>query len=171
MLVCVLLSFGGTLASYCTDLCLERNCTCTLFYLPSNFNINDSWIDIPSAQNISVIIIVFHLITISMSFVHREYSIWQRSPHKNFLWLAIVIALLILQLIFTILSFNQAAKDYENYIGFQIANFVIVFAVLSPLLTFIVNEMVKKQEIKANLRYQRRARLDFGTKLGMNSPF
>lgn len=53
-----------------------------------------------------------------------------------------------MQLIFTILSFNQTANDYENYLGFQIANIVIIFAVLSPLLTFIVNEIIKKQEIK-----------------------
>ncbi|KAF0301197.1 Transmembrane protein 94 [Amphibalanus amphitrite] len=34
-----------------------------------------------------------------------------------------------------------------------------------------VTEMVKRQEFKYNIRYQKRARLEFDTKLGMNSPF
>lgn len=34
-----------------------------------------------------------------------------------------------------------------------------------------LNELLRFQEIKINIRYQKRARLDFGTKLGMNSPF
>ncbi|CAG7831377.1 unnamed protein product, partial [Allacma fusca] len=34
-----------------------------------------------------------------------------------------------------------------------------------------LNELLRRQEIKINIRYQKRARLDFGTKLGMNSPF
>jgi hypothetical protein len=34
-----------------------------------------------------------------------------------------------------------------------------------------MNEMIKRQEIKVNVRFQKRARLEFGTKLGINSPF
>lgn len=68
------------------------------------------------------------------------------------------------------------------------ANYVLIFALFSPILTFVTNELIKREEIKqvffkcistmlnfisfrVNLRYQKRARLDFGTKLGMNSPF
>ena len=35
----------------------------------------------------------------------------------------------------------------------------------------VVNELVKRHEIKLNVRFQKRARLDFNTKLGINSPF
>ena len=34
-----------------------------------------------------------------------------------------------------------------------------------------INEFVKRKEIKVETRHQRRQKLDFGTKLGMNSPF
>ena len=37
--------------------------------------------------------------------------------------------------------------------------------------TVAVNELVKRHQIKANVRSQKRARLEFGTKLGINSPF
>lgn len=33
------------------------------------------------------------------------------------------------------------------------------------------NNVLIKFHFRANVRYQKRARLDFGTKLGMNSPF
>ena len=39
------------------------------------------------------------------------------------------------------------------------------------LLVILLNELVVKQEIKVEFRYQRRERLEFGTKLGINSPF
>ena len=39
------------------------------------------------------------------------------------------------------------------------------------LLVVLLNELVVKQEIKVEFRYQRRERLEFGTKLGINSPF
>ena len=35
----------------------------------------------------------------------------------------------------------------------------------------LINELIKRHEIKVNVRFQKRARLDFNTKLGINSPF
>lgn len=40
-----------------------------------------------------------------------------------------------------------------------------------PIIVIIINLFVKRAEIKATIRQQRRARFDFNTKLGMNSPF
>ena len=40
-----------------------------------------------------------------------------------------------------------------------------------PILVIGINLIVKRAEIKATIRQQRRARFDFNTKLGMNSPF
>ncbi|KAG7275522.1 hypothetical protein CRUP_032565 [Coryphaenoides rupestris] len=42
---------------------------------------------------------------------------------------------------------------------------------LSPLVVVLVNEMVKLHEIRVRVRYQKRQKLQFETKLGMNSPF
>ena len=38
-------------------------------------------------------------------------------------------------------------------------------------LVIAFNEIIKRYEIKSEVRYQKRQRLEFGTKLGMNSPF
>ena len=47
----------------------------------------------------------------------------------------------------------------------------IFFRFVGLLLVLLLNECVKRQAIKVEVRYQKRERLEFGTKLGMNSPF
>lgn len=32
------------------------------------------------------LIFFFHIVTISISFVHREYSIWKKQPFNNYVW-------------------------------------------------------------------------------------
>ena len=48
---------------------------------------------------------------------------------------------------------------------------VLLRILISTVIIMGVGELCKYHEIKNNKRSQRRARLDFGTKLGMNSPF
>lgn len=47
----------------------------------------------------------------------------------------------------------------------------LIILLISTLVVFFIGEICKHYEIKNEKRAQRRARLDFGTKLGMNSPF
>lgn len=47
----------------------------------------------------------------------------------------------------------------------------LIVLLVSTLLIFFIAELCKYYEIKNEKRAIRRARLDFGTKLGMNSPF
>ncbi|CAB0035951.1 unnamed protein product [Trichogramma brassicae] len=67
-------------------------------------------------QHIALVIVVLHFVTISVGFVHREYSLWRKLPFNNWIWFTVAVVVL-------------------------------------------------------NVRYQKRARLEFTTKLGMNSPF
>ncbi|XP_025836473.1 transmembrane protein 94-like [Agrilus planipennis] len=94
----VLLTFTGTLASYCTDICYMRNCECMLFYLPiegQNSTVVGGWSEhgntVFAAQNFAVIIILLNFVAVSAGFVHREYNVWTQSPHKNCLWLVTII--------------------------------------------------------------------------------
>lgn len=32
------------------------------------------------------VLIIYFLVTISVSFVHREYSIWKKYPVSNYIW-------------------------------------------------------------------------------------
>ncbi|KAK9754704.1 hypothetical protein QE152_g1175 [Popillia japonica] len=130
-----------------------------------------SHIRLLSAQNFTVVIITSHFLCISASFVHRQNLFFNRSPHHNLMWVIIVIIICVLQTIHTTLSLSLTNYEANEDSSFTIIHAFRIFACCSPLITLIVNELVKSEEIKVNLRYQRRARLDFGTKLGMNSPF
>ncbi|KAJ7316020.1 hypothetical protein JRQ81_002182 [Phrynocephalus forsythii] len=46
-----------------------------------------------------------------------------------------------------------------------------LLGLLSLILVVIINEVVKLHEIRVRVRYQKRQKLQFETKLGMNSPF
>lgn len=69
--------------------------------------------------------------------------------------------LLSCQLFFNEYNFNALSNKWPVLLVIIISNFIII----------AVAELCKYHEIKNNKRSQRRARLDFGTKLGMNSPF
>lgn len=47
----------------------------------------------------------------------------------------------------------------------------LIVLLVSILVVLFIAELCKFYEIKTEKRAWRRARLDFGTKLGMNSPF
>ncbi|XP_033214958.1 transmembrane protein 94 isoform X2 [Belonocnema kinseyi] len=121
-------------------------------------------------QHFALSIIVIHFVTISVSFVHREYPIWRKQPFNNWLWFLCVFIVLCAQAGFSGMIFfdfweseSQRKDNFPMYVP-------LAFLVSVPLI-FLINEFAKWQEIKVNVRYQKRARLEFGTKLGMNSPF
>ncbi|XP_055296845.1 transmembrane protein 94 isoform X2 [Sitodiplosis mosellana] len=112
--------------------------------------------------------IILHFVIISMSFVHRDYSIWTKNPFTNRAWLAVCVTIFIVQTIIFALNLLLNRKIVD-----QLENVwpIVLFLIGSLVIVFVIVEFCKWQELKANGRYQRRARLDFGTKLGMNSPF
>ncbi|CAH1388876.1 unnamed protein product [Nezara viridula] len=166
------LIYGATLASFCPHVAAQFNQTCLLVYPVPGEPLGgweSNYIPLKKAQMIATSLIVFHFAVISVSFIHRESLSWRRSPFKNKTWCVIVFGLLLIQSISAVLSivFDDGPSGYDMDTSWCI----IITAALSPILIFLLNEFVKWQEIKANLRYEKRARLDFGTKLGMNSPF
>lgn len=69
--------------------------------------------------------------------------------------------LLSCQVMFNKHNFNAMANKWP----------VLIVILISTVVIVGIAELCKYHEIKNNKRSQRRARLDFGTKLGMNSPF
>ncbi|XP_047352774.1 transmembrane protein 94 isoform X3 [Vespa velutina] len=121
-------------------------------------------------QHFALAILVLHYVTISIGFVHREYSIWKKRSTNNYLWFFSAFIIICAQAAFSGHVFCQFLREE----GPQIENFSLhlpLSYLISLPLVFAINELVKWQEIKLNVRYQKRARLEFGTKLGMNSPF
>lgn len=153
---------------------MPQNSKCLYIYPDPRDQIWSGWgskpIVILVVQHFALTLIILHFVTISVSFVHREYSIWRKNPMNNFTWFLSVLIVLCVQMVFSGVVFHRFWREE----GKRIENFPIyvpLFFLLSIPLTFAINELIKWQEIKVNVRYQKRARLEFGTKLGMNSPF
>lgn len=98
---------------------------------------------------------------------------WHRSPTRNRLWVVISLALIVGQLLYNhlVLQINLGSSKvpYDFLASLPLHIWLISF--VWPLLVIGINLVVKRAEIKATIRQQRRARFDFNTKLGMNSPF
>ncbi|KAM7348451.1 transmembrane protein 94-like protein l(2)k05819 isoform 4-T4 [Cochliomyia hominivorax] len=129
---------------------------------------DEKHINLKIARIFSSLGILLHFVTVSASFVHRDHSLWQKNPFRNRIWAFTCFCILLFHsLICTIeILLNEDVPDQLDD-----AWPAIVFLFVGCLISLVVSETCKWQEIKVNTRYQRRARLDFGTKLGMNSPF
>lgn len=178
-IIVALLLFAVTLDTFCKEIAVAKNTTCTMVY-PNVGNStsygwggwNDHSFGLLIAQHFSVMVLLLHFVCISISFVHREYLSWHKWPHTNFVWLCTSIILLMIQAVYSVLYLGALSQDAaEDASIYNIPWMSMVLALLSPLAICVINEFVKWEEIKANVRYQKRARLEFGTKLGMNSPF
>ncbi|XP_066253701.1 transmembrane protein 94 isoform X1 [Euwallacea similis] len=183
----VLVCYAGILGSHCNQMCSEPYttnlgpCRCVFFYNPTGYrNITGgydvggfeegSW-TLLTARLIVIFILLLHFVVISVGFVHRDRLIYRKSPHSNLIWLATIFILVFLQSFYTLVTYRSLIYNEPNEIQYEIPLWVILFGATSPFAIFLINEVVKKQEIMANKRFLKRARLDFGTKLGMNSPF
>ena len=126
-------------------------------------------------QHLNMLSGMFYLVCISLSFLFRYHQLWQKNLKDNLLWFKMLVFLAFIQLIYTVgtifisvdsgniirTHWNDAIAPVQVW-GVWIVCFPIVIA---------INEFVKRKEIKVETRHQRRQKLDFGTKLGMNSPF
>ncbi|KAM4662944.1 transmembrane protein 94 isoform 2-T3 [Discoglossus pictus] len=125
------------------------------------------------AQKFAACLIVLHTVIVSISHVHRSQPLWKRSPFSNSWWSVTLPVLVLAQALQTALDF-KLWTDLNSPIKFYLFDIPLVAWLLGPLSLFIVliiNEVVKLHEIRARVRYQKRQKLQFETKLGMNSPF
>ncbi|XP_059059212.1 transmembrane protein 94 isoform X1 [Achroia grisella] len=188
--ISILVLYGFTLRTFCEQIATVTNATSCWIVYPVNVE-PEPTIDLTQrswhgwgddfydgfylAQHITLALITLHLIVISLSFVHRQSSIWQRSFWTNKVWSGSVVILILLQSIFSVIMLSNKYGYCENWqvceLQYHVPWPLAIGYGASLLLIFVLNEFIKWQEIKADVRNQRRARLDFGTKLGMNSPF
>ncbi|XP_052740151.1 transmembrane protein 94 [Bicyclus anynana] len=188
-IVSILLLYGLTLRSFCEQIAQFTNSTsCWLVYPMGGGNScltqevrswhgwGDEFYDgLYLAQHITLALVTLHLIIISLSFVHRHSSIWQRRFWSNRVWSTRVVLIIVIQGCASALlargAYGRCGACGACSLAYAPAAPLCAAYAASPLLVFLLNELIKWQEIKADARNQRRARLDFGTKLGMNSPF
>ncbi|KAL0278648.1 UNVERIFIED_CONTAM: hypothetical protein PYX00_000409 [Menopon gallinae] len=193
--ITIILLYFLTLSCFCNDIAGITNTTCTVIYpnvnetkLIESLNdmsafdaqLSDSWkgwyyfgYTLLSVQHLCAFVFVIHIGTSSISFVHREYSTWQRLPSSNHFWLITFFLVIMIQAIFSAIELYFASDNIisDAPVTFKFPTLLIAYIIFTIIVVFLTNEGIKYQEIKVNKRFQRRKRLDFGTKLGMNSPF
>ncbi|KAM9296341.1 transmembrane protein 94 [Gastrophryne carolinensis] len=174
---CCLASFWFSLQEFCT-LSSHNSTNCSGFPGYSDTLGSPDWFGSLSgallvAQKFCACLIVLHTVFISISHVHRSKSLWRRNPFSNVWWSLTLPVLVIAQGL-------QAALDLQLWTNpnsplhfslWQISWCPWLLGLLSLLCVLIINEIVKLHEIRARVRYQKRQKLQFETKLGMNSPF
>ncbi|XP_050670868.1 transmembrane protein 94 isoform X2 [Leptidea sinapis] len=188
-IVSILVLYGFTLRSFCEQISESTKATsCWLVYPVNVGNYSQEydltlrsfhgWGDVfydgfYLAQHIILALVTIHLIVISISFIHRHSSLWHKGFWTNRVWSVAVVVLIVVQTVFssTMVSGQTSACGPWACPQYHVPWPLLLIYVLSPLLVLALNELIKYFEIKVDARDQRRARLDFGTKLGMNSPF
>ncbi|XP_025902554.1 transmembrane protein 94 isoform X1 [Nothoprocta perdicaria] len=190
-LFCFLLKFSLTICSclICFGFTLHESCkevnttslnltACSSIMLYSNADGAPDWFGMFSnallvAQKLVAGLIVLHTVFISITHVHRTKPLWKKSPFSNRWWTLTVAVVLLGQVAQTALDL----KLWENlsspltFSSVPISPVSWLLGFLSLVLVVIINEIVKLHEIRVRVRYQKRQKLQFETKLGMNSPF
>ncbi|XP_003739856.1 transmembrane protein 94 [Galendromus occidentalis] len=117
--------------------------------------------DMEALQYFNMLLLTVHFVTLSTSGLNRKKLVWQHNPFNNRLWIGVVAAVLATQ---TIVLLSCSGLREISIISW------LVFAV-SPILLMALSEGCKYHELKMIRRQEKRLRLHFMTKLGMNSPF
>ena len=132
--------------------------------------------DIVVAQNCMSFFLVLYLIISSSNFVHRYHSMWKRNPFKNIMWSASIFVLILLHLAFCAAQLSWSASETaiggSRPVGMDdVPLEAWLILLLWPLTLLGILEGLKHSEMKRFVRQQKLQRLNFDTKLGMNSPF
>jgi len=108
--------------------------------------------------------VTISVILTSLSYVSRTDHIWQYKFLRSWHTMVTSLVVVVVQMIYFIV---QLVPTHLHTL--PVWAWVIHLGSIPVVL--VVNELVKRYEIKLNVRFQKRARLDFNTKLGINSPF
>uniref|UniRef100_A0A1A8BDJ4 KIAA0195 n=1 Tax=Nothobranchius kadleci TaxID=1051664 RepID=A0A1A8BDJ4_NOTKA len=177
-----LLVFGFTLQAFCpmgaNVTFTNASTTCGSVFAGSSSEQTLQWFGELSnglllTQKLMAGFLVLHTVVISLSYVHRSQPLWRKSPFSNSWWCLTVPVVLLGQVVQATLDY-QLWQNQGSILTFRLENIPLeawLLACLSPLLVVMVNEVMKLHEIRVRVRYQKRQKLQFETKLGMNSPF
>lgn len=93
-----------------------------------------------------------------------HYSNLWRPPVTNLFWAAVALAVLACSLAHCLLHAHELHYSDEQYL--VVAVILLLYVPYSLLVL-----LYKRRELRLYLRNQRRRKLNFNTKLGMNSPY
>lgn len=122
------------------------------------------------AQDCTMLFTTLYILTSSIMFIHHNQPIWKLYKFVNWVYLLTLLSLIFLQVLFFVVSllFNRVGDTWNIA---DVPWYVWFIALLWPFVQLLLQELVKSHIRKSYIRSQRRLRLEFQTKLGMNSPF
>ena len=164
---------GYFLITLCEYIPGPKNCT----FFHGNTNSTEPWNGyrgsykgaLVMSQNTCTLLFVIHLCFISASFVFPKTHIWSKIPLRNLAWTLLCPLVIILQIFYfasDVHSFNTTPFNIDNTPGYGWAG-----GIAWTIIALLISEAVKAYEISKASKQHRRCKLQFGTKLGMNSPF
>ena len=106
-----------------------------------------------------------YLLGISLSFLSRTDHLCQLKLRRSSHILITALVIVLLQTVY----FSWKCFSLPMFSVVPLASWILLTSGIPVQL--LINELIKRHEIKVNVRFQKRARLDFNTKLGINSPF
>uniref|UniRef100_A0A0R3RQK5 Transmembrane protein 94 n=1 Tax=Elaeophora elaphi TaxID=1147741 RepID=A0A0R3RQK5_9BILA len=142
--------------------------TGTNYELQGNFNFSSypTSRTIIISQHVASFYLLLYLCILSMSFVHFRDNCWTRCPLTNYYWVSTTCCVIFVQIVYTYLSCGSLLIYIsECNVWITVISFLWIIAII------IISELYKLRFIKLHHRDQRRRKLSFNTKLGMNSPY
>ena len=109
---------------------------------------------------------LIHIVFVSSTFLHRTEPVYVHKPHHNLVWVLVSVAILLVQMAFFAISMIFSPVGLGD-----LSWWIYVLGLLGgPLLILPIQELVKLHDKQEWLRFQKRSKLEFNTKLGMHSP-
>uniref|UniRef100_A0A914XAB1 Cation-transporting P-type ATPase C-terminal domain-containing protein n=1 Tax=Plectus sambesii TaxID=2011161 RepID=A0A914XAB1_9BILA len=174
----VVLLFGFTLIEFCAKI---DGADC-LFHANENSSAlaKGSWAvwgdeyaeGLLVARQLSAFAFTVYLCAISFGFVAYREQFWRKNPLRNVAWVGACILIVAFQIIYAAvdLYFNTHTKEFLFRLS-DVNWWLFIAAALWLPIVCTLNELYKAREIQLYRRDQRRGKLSFNTKLGMNSPY
>lgn len=123
------------------------------------------------AQNITAFFLCCYLIILSFHFSLQIIPIRQFCRSLQLPWLAVVLLVLLLQVVFFVVSLATTESPDSQLKLSLVPVWVWPFGVAWAFILVVIQEVIKLRERKLMSHIQKHLRLEFETKLGMNSPF
>ena len=123
------------------------------------------------AQNVTAFFLCCYLIILSFHFSLQIIPLRQFHHSLQLPWLVVVLVVLVLQVVFFTISIATAGSPDSQLKLSLVPVWVWPFGVAWAFVLVVIQESIKLREKKLMSHTQKHLRLEFGTKLGMNSPF
>ena len=179
ILICVLV-FGLTLREICA---LQGPYTdCHPLLGNRNLSNNSAWNGWRSeyqqgllfSQDLVALFFTLYLVALSIRYIHRTEPLWKLWKFVSWRYIVVVVGSIVLQLTYFVISQSiaiQARRLPQVAFISSVPFYVWIIGILWPLFLVPLQELLKHRYKTAFVNVQRHQRLEFETKLGMNSPF